>query len=302
MLFVPLCELKGRNKFALLRFLCRYEYLCVQFSSVLKKNVSNAYAVYVSEFCPQDLYGILCLKKTVFHIFPFIKSDSETALQKDFVDSFVDFYRYGNFQNPVCINGAKSGTDLLLKCFERFNLTPLQVNEYNLLKLEGREFLLNLKGRKRQGENLEIIHCKKDMPEESFRKILRMQISYEQEEVVPDCFEFNEDSCRLRFLNSIRTQLVMALKNEENQFVAKGGTNAVGFKYVQAGGVFTEKEFRGRHYARYLMEELLFRVLKIRKSVVLFVKKENIPAGRLYNSLSFKKISDYSIAYFSYNL
>ena len=140
------------------------------------------------------------------------------------------------------------------------------------------------------------------MPEESFRKILRMQMSYEQEEVVPDCFEFNEDSCRLRFLNSIRTQLVMALKNEENQFVAKGGTNAVGFKYVQAGGVFTEKEFRGRHYARYLMEELLFRVLKIRKSVVLFVKKENIPAVRLYNSLSFKKISDYSIAYFSYNL
>lgn len=66
MLFVPLCELKGRNKFALLRFLCRYEYLCVQFSSVLKKNVSNAYAVYVSEFCPQDLYGILCLKKDGF--------------------------------------------------------------------------------------------------------------------------------------------------------------------------------------------------------------------------------------------
>lgn len=305
MFFVPISELRGRNKFALMRFLCRYESLCVQFSAILKKNISGAYAVYINELCPQDLYGIFCVKKMIFHLLPFVKSEQETALQKDFVDSFVDFYKSEKFKNPVCINGTKNGTDLLLKCFEKMNFLPAQVNDYNLLKLEGKEFLLNLKKQSAQSaqiEKFQIIHCKKELSAEEKLELLELQKSYEQEEVVPECFDFDEDFCRLRFLNSLRTQFVLALKNEENQFVAKAGTNAMGFKFVQLGGIFTQKEFRGRHYAKILLQVLLFRLLKIRKSVVLFVKKQNVPANKLYNSLSFKKISDYSIAYFRQNL
>lgn len=305
MFFVPISELRGRNKFALMRFLCRYESLCVQFSAVLKKNISGAYAVYVNEFCPQDLYGIFCIKRTVFHILPFVKTDSDSVLENDFVDSFLDFYREGRFKSPVCINGTKDGTNLILKCFERLNFHPVQVNDYNLLMLESKEFLVNLKKQSPlmpQFEKIQIVHCKKDMPAEEKRKLLELQKSYEQEEVVPECFTFEEDFCRLRFLNSLRTQFVLAIKNEENQFIAKAGTNALGFKFVQLGGIFTQKEFRGRHYAKFLLQVLLFRLLKIRKSVALFVKKQNIPANKLYNSLSFKKISDYSIAYFKHNL
>ena len=305
MFFVPISELRGRNKFALMRFLCKYEFLGVQFSAILKKNISGSYAVYINELCPQDLYGIFCIKKTVFHIFPFVKSGLETALQQDFIDSFVDFYESEKFKNPVCINGTKNGTDLLLKCFEKINFHPAQVNEYNLLKLEGKEFLLNLKKQSEQSaknEKFQIIHCKKDMQNDEKLKLFELQKSYEQEEVVPECFDFDEDFCRLRFFNLLRTQFVLALKNEEDMFVAKCGTNAMGFKYVQLGGIFTQNKFRGRHYAKYLLQVLLFRLLKIRKSVVLFVKKQNIPANKLYNSLSFKKISDYSIAYFKQNL
>ncbi len=305
MFFVPISEVRGKNKFALMRFLCRYESLCVQFSALLKKNISDAYAVYVNEFSSRDLYGIFCIKKTIFHIFPFVKNDSESALEDDFVDSFVDFYKSGKFDNPICINGTKDGTNLILKCFEKMDFHPVQVNDYNLLRLENKEFLLNLKKRPLQFaqiEKFQIIHCKKDMTEEERKELFELQKSYEQEEVVPDCFNFDEDLCRLRFLNSLRSQFVLALKNEENQFVAKAGTNALGFKFVQLGGIFTKKEFRGRRYAKFLLQVLLFRLLKIHKAVVLFVKKQNIPANKLYNSLSFKKISDYSIAYFKHNL
>ena len=304
MFFVPLSEIRGKNKFALMRFLCRYESLCVQFSAILKKNISGAYAVYINESF-QDLYGIFCVKKTIFHLLPFVKSGSEIALQDDFVESFVNFYKSGNFKNPLCVNGTKNGTSLILKCFEKMNFLPAQVNDYNLLKLENKEFLLNLKKQPPQTlqtGKFQIIHCKKDMQNDEKLRLLELQKSYEQEEVVPECFNFDEDFCRLRFFNSLRTQFVLALKNEENQFVAKAGTNAMGFKFVQLGGIFTQKDCRGRHFAKYLLQVLLFRLLKIHKSVVLFVKKQNFPANKLYNSLSFKKISDYSIAYFKQNL
>lgn len=304
MFFVPISEIRGKNKFALMRFLCRYESLCVQFSAILKKNISGAYAVYINESF-QDLYGIFCVKKTVFHLLPFVKAGFGTTLQDDFVNSFVNFYKSGKFKSPLCVNGTKDGTSLILRCFEKLNFLPAQVNEYNLLKLENKGFLLNLKKKPAQSaqiEEFQIIHCKNDMSTEEKIKLLELQKSYEQEEVVPECFDFDEDFCRLRFLNSLRTQFVLALKNEENQFVAKAGTNAMGFKFVQLGGIFTQKDFRGRHYAKILLQVLLFRLLKIRKSVVLFVKKQNIPANKLYNSLSFKKISDYSIAYFKQNL
>lgn len=302
MLFVPLTEIKGRNKFALLRFLYKYEFLNVQFAALLKKNISECFAVYFKNFCPQDLCGIFCAKKTVFHIFPFAGNGNEIFASEDFINSFCSFYASGGFKNPVCINGAKPGTDLILKCFEKLNFKPAQVNEYNLLKLDGKIFLQKLKKDSALNQKYRIVHCKISLPDEIKRELLALQAEYEKEEVVPGCFEFDENLCRLRFMASLRTQFVLALKNQENQLVAKGGTNAIGFKYVQLGGIFTRKEFRGKHCAKYLLESLIFSLLKIRKSVALFVKKENISAEKLYNSLGFKKISEYSIAYFKHNL
>lgn len=302
MLFVPLTEIKGRNKFALLRFVCKYEFLNVQFAALLKKNISGCFAVYLKDFCPRDLYGVFCVKKTVFHIFPFAGAGVETALSEDFVNSFCIFYKSENLKNPLCINGAKPGTDLILKCFEKLNLKPSQTNEYNLLKLDGKIFLQKLKKESSANQKFRIVNCKSSLTEEIKAELFALQAEYEKEEVVPSCFEFDENLCRLRFMASMRTQFVLALKNQENHLVAKGGTNAIGFKYVQLGGIFTRKEFRGEHCAKYLLESLLFSLLKIRKSVALFVKKENIPAEKLYNSLGFKKISEYSIAYFKHNL
>lgn len=302
MQFIPIKEIEGKNKIALVKFVCKNELLNVQFTSILRKNISDSFAIYINEICPQDLYGIIGIKKTILHILPFVKVDSETALQKDFIQSFKNFYLKEKFKNPVCINGQKDGTELLIRCFKEINIFPEQLNEYNFLKLDSKKFLLkvksNLKNENSNKNDFTILRCKSEMPAELKNELLELQILYEKEEVVPKCFNFDENLCRLRFSNSLRTQYILALLNNDGKIVSKAGTNAIGFKFVQLGGIFTKKEFRGKNFAKYLLEVLLIKLLKIKKSVVLFVKKQNVSANNLYNSLSFFKISEYLIAYF----
>ena len=92
MIFIPVGEIRGKNKAALIRFICEYEADCVQLVSLLKKNISNFYAVYINEVNSRNLYGLIGIRKTILHLFPFVKSQVETALQDDFIQSFKDFY------------------------------------------------------------------------------------------------------------------------------------------------------------------------------------------------------------------
>lgn len=301
MKFIPLTEIQGKSKLSVIKFISDHEFLNVQFTSILKKNISNAYAVYINEIRPQELYGIIGIRKTVFHILPFAKTNSQTALQQDFIQSFKDFYKKEKFSNPICINGQKDGTELLLQCFTELGINSLQQNEYNLLKLDAKKFLINLKKSEKQKKDFIIFRCKKDIEENLKKQVLELQYLYEKEEVIPECFSFDENLSRLRFSNSLRSQYILALLFN-GRIIAKAGTNAIGFKYVQLGGIFTLKDFRRQHFSKLLLQTLLFRLLRIKKSVVLFVKKENIPANNLYNSLSFNKISEYLIAYFKPNL
>lgn len=300
MQFIPLQEIKGKNKVSLIKFLIQYEDKCVQLTSLLKKNISCSYVVYVNEVKPEDLYGVISIKKTILYLLPFVNSRQETALQEDFVQSFREFYKSEKFEKPVCINGEMDGMKLILKAFGESGIKPDQLNEYNLMKLDVKSFLQNLKKEgKLKMEEVQVLRCKKDLQEDLKRQLVQLQFEYELEEVLPECFDFDEDSCRLRFYGALRSQYILSLKNISEQLVAKAGTNAVGLKTVQIGGVFTKKEFRGKHYGSFLMKMLLFRIVRMKRNVVLFVKIKNPAANNLYNSLSFKKIGSYSIAYFT---
>ena len=120
---------------------------------------------------------------------------------------------------------------------------------------------------------------------------------YELEEVIPNNMEFDEDSCRLRLSNTMRTQYVLALE-KDNVLVAKAGTNSIGYKYVQLGGVFTKPGERGRGFAKYVVSAVLIKSLRMHRVPVLFVKKQNEAAVHLYESLFFEKLGDYVIAYY----
>nr|MBP7494676.1 GNAT family N-acetyltransferase [Spirochaetales bacterium] len=80
--------------------------------------------------------------------------------------------------------------------------------------------------------------------------------------------------------------------------VAKVGTNARGIRYDQIGGVFTDLPYRGRHFARYLMIELLKTLKHQKKSACLFVKNKNAAALHLYEALQFKYREPFRIHYF----
>ena len=86
-----------------------------------------------------------------------------------------------------------------------------------------------------------------------------------------------------------------------DEFIAKAGTDAIGKKFIQLGGIYTKKSHRRKGFSFILIYTILKRILRVKKSAILFVKKSNLPAINLYKSLSFNKISDYIISYFVYN-
>lgn len=310
MLFIPVEELKGRKRSALLKFLARYEEICVQLSAQMRKTSDNVYVVFASEVSEQDLYGIVSVRKTILHCLPYANSEEPTAMQKDFVQSFTDFFCAERFDMPVCVNGTHSGTALILEALSLLEYVPSQINEYNLMKLDIGEFKgkvrqkawLAERRRFAQKHGIEVLRCRRDIPAEMRGMLFELQKQYELEEVVPSCLSFDENLCRLRLANSFRTQYILALLKKEGDkelLVSKAGTNAVGIKCAQIGGVFTHSEYRGRGFCSYLMGVLMFKIVKMRYIPVLFVKKQNELAVKLYASLGFTKIADYTIGYFS---
>lgn len=302
MYFIPLEEIKGKCRNSVLAFLQKNEQICVQLVANLRKSIKNCYVLYLDPDSRKELYGVISVKSTILHCLPFANPQTETALQHDFVSSFARFFLENGFENPVCVNGTFSGSQLIFKAFERLERFPAEKNSYFLMKLNGKAFAKYIARSHKAQKGLSVLRCKKDLPAPYLKELLALQEQYEKEEVVPSCMEFDEDSCRLRLLNALRKQYVLALSKKDEQgnerLIAKAGTNSIGFKHVQIGGVFTLPEERGRHFAFYLMTVLLVKILKMKRTPVLFVKKQNAAASRLYDSLCFEKICDYTIAYF----
>ncbi len=303
MYFIPLEEIKGKSRNTVLAFLQKNEQICVQLIANLKKNINNCFVLYLDADKRKDVYGVVSIKSTILHCLPFANPQMETALQQDFINSFAAFFSENHFEIPVCVNGTFAGSQLIFEAFKALNQTPAEINSYFLMKLDTKAFVKQIAKTHQSEKNLSVIRCKKDLAPTYLKQLLELQKQYEREEVVPSCMEFDEDSCRLRLLNAMRKQYVLALSRKENdgaeKLIAKAGTNSIGFKHVQIGGVFTLPEERGNHFGFYLMTVLLVKILKMKRIPVLFVKKQNEPASRLYDSLCFEKICDYTIAYFA---
>ncbi len=300
MVFFPLEELSRTCKGAALNFLKKHEMFCVHLTSAIKKSAQDIYVCFTGDVLPKNIYGILSLRKTVLHCLPFANPEKLTALQKDFSMSLKDFYLNEKLSAPLCVNGTKNGSFLILQSLCPLYEKPSLINEYILMKLDEKSF------RRLPAvplfKNERVVRCKKELPSGLMQSLSELQKNYELEEVLPDGFEFNEDNSRLRLKNALRNQYVIALENADGRFVSKAATNAIGFSCVQIGGVYTEKASRRKNYSYNLLLVLLKKILHARKTPVLYAKKSNNAACRLYEKLCFKKIDDYTIAYFSHKL
>ncbi len=124
-----------------------------------------------------------------------------------------------------------------------------------------------------------------------------IQREYEIEEVVLRPESFDPASCMSHLKLSLRQQLVYAVEYD-GRMVGKAQTNARGFTWDQIGGVYTERSLRGRGIAGAVMYRLLRDIERDGRHSTLFVKRQNVPALRMYRRLGYSITDEFTIAYY----
>ncbi len=102
--------------------------------------------------------------------------------------------------------------------------------------------------------------------------------------------------------DELANQRVLALqdlRNPEHPFVAKANTNAIGKNWVQLGGVYTMPAYRGKGFARYLVQQLSLYAAQYSIKTALFVKTQNLAAQNAYTAAGFITKGSFEISYFT---
>ncbi len=126
--------------------------------------------------------------------------------------------------------------------------------------------------------------------------ILPLQILYEKEEVLIQPDLMDPEKTRKDLNLALQDQIIL-LGDYEGKAVSKVGTNARGIIYDQIGGVFTDPNYRNRHFARALLIRLLHLIHGEGKNACLFVKIHNQSAIHLYEELGFQIQEAFRIHY-----
>ena len=132
---------------------------------------------------------------------------------------------------------------------------------------------------------------------EDLESLLPVARAYEMEEVATPMHPFDEVVCRANQARALARYRVRVLETE-GKIVARAQTNAVGYGREQLGGIIVLPQLRGRGYGRIVVSDLAAAILADGKGLSLFVKKDNKPARRLYESLGFAFSGDFRVDYF----
>ena len=154
----------------------------------------------------------------------------------------------------------------------------------------------------RRGLNLEFnenevssIKIKKANPSDK-NKLYPLQKEYELEEVCLEPKNFKPQACMINLKHKLTKQKIFYI--DQNGPIAQAGTNAQGFFVDQIGGVYTVRQHRNKGFSTKLMGNIVKTLLKRKNKIVLFVKKQNYSAKRVYEKLNFKPLGDFKIIYF----
>jgi predicted GNAT family acetyltransferase len=82
------------------------------------------------------------------------------------------------------------------------------------------------------------------------------------------------------------------------KLVGKINVSSVSFTRYLVGGVYVHPGFRGMGIAGLMTQEFIASLISQGKGVTLFVKKNNIPAQKIYTGIGFKVTGDYRITYY----
>lgn len=266
-------------------FLINYESQCVQLSSYLRKNDPNIF--YFSEKSQiqtkEDIIGVFYIHGTLLHCFP---TYYHYLNNNDFHNSFLQFI---SDKKIKVLSGESGASDFLVEILKKNNQIPFQRISYKMFSLEGN---INLPPVKLVNDE-EI----RRSTENDFENLLEIQKQYLISEVVPKGKKLTDLELKINLKQILKTQVVLTL-NTNDLIVAKVNSNAIGWNFVQIGGVYTNPLYRRNYYAWQLIYNLSLRILNSKRKVCLFVKEKNQPAINLYQQIGFTEYAKYQINYF----
>lgn len=270
-------------------FLQAYESSCVQLCSLVRKADCQIYIVCKNEKPDkvEDIFGVFSFDGSFHHCLPNLgKNQSEL---EEFESIFVDFLKKSD-KSIKCINGIHSSTKILLDILEKQNLSPYQINRYELL-------ILNKKA-ENAPQKLMNDDFVKVCTLNDFENLIELQKHYLIDEVAPKGKKVSDLEASVLLKQILKNQICVAIVSDE-EFCAKANTNAISWNVVQIGGVYTNPLFRRNYYAWHLVSYLANLLIDKKKQVCLFVNEKNIPALNLYKKLGFEQIDKFEICYFS---
>lgn len=260
-------------------FLKPYEFTCVSLCSNVRKQEDEIYVFTNSSRIesPDDIKGVLYLTSSLMHCIP----EPEPALLEAFRSFAAD-------KTIKAISGEANTTKLLIEALHNKEI-PYQVNHYQLMTLD----VIAKNPPEKLSCDDQIIRCTED----NIDILMDLQKQYLIKEVAPVGKQVTDLECKISLRQILKNQMMFALY-ADTELVAKANTNAIGWNYVQIGGVFTHPLYRRNYYAWHLLKTLCDRIQKTQKKVCLFVKEKNIPAIKLYEEIGFQQAGSYAIAYF----
>ena len=266
-------------------FLMPWEPSCVTLCSNVRKKKDKVYVITDDPSTGSgttQIVGVLFLDKTMFYCIP--DPDKIPGLEQELAFFLKD-------KKVSCLNGEPVAGQYILQALEKNGQTPYQTNYYNLMTLTSSPL-----------PPPEKLSCDDEIkrfssPETDTELLLQLQKMYMAKEVAPAGKQVTDLEATAQLKTVLKDQLCFALLTD-GEIVSKANTNAIGFDYVQLGGVYTHPLYRKNYYAWHLVYTICTRVLKSGRKISLFVKEKNNPAHELYQRIGFVQGGKYEIAYF----
>ena len=226
------------------------------------------------------------------NFYPFINNDC--------IDSLIVFSNDGYFYPLIKDKYIKESSQFFIKNISKIfsiyghldivNILLKEINkpyryknEYYVMKLVKKNFT----NYKFSLDNYYCIHGE----EKHFPKIKDMQFLYHKEEVYCDNSFYPYQAEMLSLKKNLKTNInyIVFTNDEKNIAVSKANVNGESPNYFQLGGIYTRKEFRNKGLSKlclsYFIDHIFSKTKK--KGIILYVKKDNTPAIKLYEKLGF---------------
>lgn len=268
-------------------FLRNYEMSCVQLCSVVRKGENGVFVCTKDHILANSsqIFGVFQIRGHLLHCFPFSLDDS-------FFPAFREICKDKNIQ---CVNGEASASDKLIAFLEGEGKKCFHKNQYHLMTLRDSASNNLVTAKEILDSGAEFVSC--SMNETDKEELFPLQKNYLKEEVSPGHKTPSDMYVSATLSDILKNQKVFAIRMDD-QLVAKANTNAIGWNYIQLGGIYTHPLYRRNGYAQVLVSSLARRIISGGRTVSLFVNKKNPAAINLYSKLGFAKQGDYVIAYF----